>query len=82
MMWVADKKSRIRLGKILFVFSTAVWILGLALLVVRPEIKGVIWIGVVLIVISDITFYISAILLGTELIRKYGKYLDPRKWFK
>lgn len=71
------------IGKILLVFSTVIWISGLALVPFLPlKLASKAWLAGTCIVIGEVTFYISAFLLGKEIIKKYRKYLNPREWFK
>jgi hypothetical protein len=71
------------IGKVLFVFSSVIWLFGIfavPFLPLKLSLKA--WVAGTCIVIGEIAFYVSAILLGKEVIKKYRKYFDPRNWFR
>ncbi|QIN77560.1 transporter suffix domain-containing protein [Rubrobacter marinus] len=35
-----------------------------------------------LVVVAEGTFFVSALVLGREAVRRYRRYLDPRTWFR
>ncbi len=40
-----------------------------------------VWVSAGLVVVAETVFLISALVLGREAVRRYRRYLDPRRWF-
>ena len=40
-----------------------------------------IWVSAGLVVVAETIFLLSALVLGREAVRRYRRYLDPRRWF-
>ncbi len=40
-----------------------------------------IWVSVGLVVVAETIFLFSVFFLGREVVRRYRRYLDPRRWF-
>ena len=40
-----------------------------------------VWVSGGLVVVAETVFLISALLIGREAVRRYRRYLDPRRWF-
>ncbi|HLL56333.1 MAG TPA: transporter suffix domain-containing protein [Rubrobacteraceae bacterium] len=40
-----------------------------------------VWVSAGLVVVAETVFLISALLIGREAVRRYRRYLDPRRWF-
>ncbi len=40
-----------------------------------------VWVAADLVVVAEVTFLLSALLLGREAVRHYRGFLDPRRWF-
>ena len=40
-----------------------------------------IWAGSAFLVLGDVAFWVAALALGREVIRRYRRFLDPRDWF-
>jgi len=71
------------IGRILFVFSLAIWLFGVLAVPFLPlKLSLKAWVAGVCIVVGEITFYVSAVLLGKEVIKKYRKYFNLRNWFR
>lgn len=68
-----------KLGLFLFIVSFLPW---LAILFVVPflplDITQKTAIDVVLVVVAEVCFWLSVILLGKEVVTKYRRYLNPR----
>ena len=41
-----------------------------------------VWVSGGLVVAAEAVFWVSALLLGREAVRRYRRYLDPRTWFR
>ena len=39
------------------------------------------WATAALLVVGEVAFWVSAVLLGREVVRRYRAYLDPRRLF-
>lgn len=84
-LYVENEKTKNimkRIGIFLFILS---WILyGIALIVPFtpiPTNTKVILVPI-FIVLGEIAFWVSCVILGKELIKRYKKYLIPANWFK
>lgn len=40
-----------------------------------------VWVSSGLVIVAEGTFFISALVLGREAVRRYRRLLDPRNWF-
>ncbi len=40
-----------------------------------------VWVASGLVVAAEGTFLLSALILGREAVRRYRRFLDPRRWF-
>ena len=40
-----------------------------------------VWVASGLVVAAETVFLLSALVLGREAVRRYRRYLDPRRWF-
>ena len=40
-----------------------------------------VWVAAGLVAVAEVTFLLSALLLGREAVRHYRGFLDPRRWF-
>lgn len=80
---VVKRRISLLLGKVLLTFSTLIWITGIAIIPLLPyDLLTRAWLAGAFIVIGEITFYASVILLGKEMVKKYGRYLKPSYWIK
>lgn len=41
-----------------------------------------VWVSGGLVVAAEAVFWVTALLLGREAVRRYRRYLDPRTWFR
>ena len=41
-----------------------------------------VWVSSGLVVAAEAVFWVSALLLGREAVRRYRRHLDPRTWFR
>ncbi len=81
--WGGQTKNSLLLGKVLLTFSTLIWITGIAIIPLLPyDLLTRAWLAGAFIVIGEIIFYASVILLGKEMVKKYGRYLKPGCWIK
>jgi hypothetical protein len=72
-----------KLGLFLFIVSFIPW---LAILFVVPflplDISQKTAIDVVLVVVAEVCFWLSVLLLGKEVVTKYRRYFNPRYLWK
>lgn len=40
-----------------------------------------VWVSAGLVAVAEMVFLLSALVLGWEAVRRYRRYLDPRRWF-
>lgn len=67
----------------MLVFSTLMWIAGVAVIpLLSYDLLTKAWLAGSFIVIGEVTFYASAVLLGRELVKRYSRYLNPKYWTK
>ncbi|UFT99107.1 transporter suffix domain-containing protein [Radiobacillus kanasensis] len=77
-----NNKAFSKLGWLFIILSCLFWIL-LAVIPFLPfsvGIKAVVATGS--IVLAEVFFWIGAILVGKEVMKKYKAYLTPKKWKK
>lgn len=77
-----EKGSRVRLlGWTILVASAVLW----AAVAVVPflPLSGTqkIWAAGALAVAGEVAFWIAAVVLGREVVRRYRSFLNPRNWF-
>lgn len=71
-----------KIGVLLIILSFVLYG-GLLLVPFTPYTTGTkAVISTVLIVSGEASFWLGALILGKELVKKYGKYLNPARWFK
>ncbi len=70
------------LGFALLAFAFLMWVLVPVVLLfpVSPAQKG--WTTAALLVVGEVAFWVSAVILGREVVRRYRSYLDPRRLFR
>ena len=75
-------KSKLYAGYLFLVLSFVMYSLALLLPVFNfaPGTKAVLFI--VFVVIAEVSFVVSAVLLGKEIVKKYRRYLNPLNWFR
>ncbi|GCE29641.1 hypothetical protein KDA_51250 [Dictyobacter alpinus] len=78
----AEKKRWLWLGATLIVLSTLLWVCLFALPFLPVNAGAKVGIGVGLAVIAEITFWIGGALVGTRVIARYRRFLNPRRWLK
>lgn len=76
------KSLRFILGIALFIVSTIIFALMLLVPTLDVSFEEKTKIAIVLAIIGEILFWISAYLLGKELFQKYKSYLNPTNWLK
>lgn len=77
----SPKRARY-LGFGLLAFALLMWVLVpvVLLLPLSTVQKG--WTTAALLVVGEVAFWLSAVLLGREVVRRYRSYLDPRRLFR
>jgi hypothetical protein len=76
------KAGRLRLlGIILFVAAILFWIAAPAVVFFPLSAAQKVWVGSVFLVLGEVTFWVAAVVLGREVLGRYGRSLDPRGWF-
>jgi hypothetical protein len=77
----APRRARY-LGFSLLALAFLMWVLvPVALLLpLSAAQKG--WTTAALLVVGEVAFWVSAVLLGREVVRRYRSYIDPRRFFR
>jgi hypothetical protein len=74
--------SRTRLlGIILLVVAVLFWAAAPAVILIPLSATQKVWAGSAFLVLGEVAFWISAVVLGREVFRRYRRKLDPRGWF-
>jgi hypothetical protein len=74
-------KKRLRyVGIALLVASAVLWTAVLAVPFLPVAMGWKVGIGSVVVVVAEVAFWISALILGREVVSRYRRYLDPRTW--
>jgi hypothetical protein len=72
-----------KLGLFLFIVSFLPWVAILFIVPFLPlDISQKTAINVVLVVVAEVCFWLSVLLLGKEVVTKYRRYLNPRYLWK
>lgn len=69
------------LGMTLLVAAVLFWVAAPAVLLIPLSATQRVWAGSAFLVLGELAFWASAVVLGRELFRRYRRYLDPRSWF-
>ncbi len=77
------KPRRARLvGVVLLAFAVSMWIAVPAVFLLPLQTEQKLWAASALAVLGEGAFWISALLLGCEVVRRYRRFLDPRPWLR
>ncbi|MEG4393463.1 transporter suffix domain-containing protein [Microcoleus sp. BROC3] len=72
-----------KLGLFLFIVSFVPWLVVLFIVPFLPlNLTQKTTLSVVLVVVAEVCFWISVVLLGKEVVTKYRRYLNPRYLWK
>lgn len=69
------------LGIVLLVAAVLFWAAAPAVLLIPLSATQKVWAGSAFLVLGEVAFWASAVVLGREVFRRYRRYLDPRGWF-
>lgn len=69
------------LGIGLLVAAVLFWVLAPAVILTPLSATQKVWTGSAFLVLGEVAFWASAVVLGREVFRRYRRYLDPRGWF-
>jgi hypothetical protein len=69
------------LGIILLVAAVLCWVAAPAVLLIPLSAAQKAWTSSALLVLGEVAFWVSAVVLGREVFRRYRRFLDPRGWF-
>ncbi|MBM7694397.1 hypothetical protein JOC77_003858 [Peribacillus deserti] len=75
------RKSTFKLGIILLVVSTLIWIAPLLVPFLDVNGKTKLAITAVLLVIAEILFWAGVFFAGKEAAKRFRGYLNPKTWF-
>lgn len=74
-------EKRLRyVGIALLVASAVLWAAVLAVPFLPVAMGWKVGIGSGVVVVAEVAFWISALILGREVVARYRRYLDPRTW--
>lgn len=78
-----EKARQMRvLGLGLLAFAVSMWIAAPAVFLLPLQMAQKLWTATALAVLGEGAFWISALLLGREVVRRYRRFLDPRPWLR
>jgi anti-sigma factor RsiW len=78
----SKKSGRTRFfGLILLVAAVVFWVAAPAVLLLPLSAEQKVWMGSAFLVLGEVAFWASAVVLGREVFRRYRSVLDPRRWF-
>ena len=69
------------LGLVLLVAAVVFWVAAPAVLLIPLSAEQKVWMGSAFLVLGEVAFWASAVVLGREVFRRYRSVLDPRRWF-
>ena len=70
------------LGFALLALAFLMWVLVPVVLLIPVSVAEKGWTTAALLTIGEVAFWISAVILGREAVRRYRSYLDPRRLFR
>ncbi|WP_409290057.1 transporter suffix domain-containing protein [Peribacillus sp. SCS-37] len=78
----SDRKSTLKLGIILLVMSTVLWLVPLLVPFLELSGKGKVVLTALLLIAAEILFWAGVFFAGKEAAQKFRGRLNPKKWFK
>lgn len=69
-------------GIALLAASAVLWAAVLAVPFLPVAVGWKVGIGSGVVVVAEVAFWVSALILGREVVSRYRRYLDPRTWGK
>jgi p-aminobenzoyl-glutamate transporter AbgT len=69
------------LGIILLVAAVLFWVAAPTVLLTPLSTAQKAWTSSAFLVLGEVAFWVSAVVLGREVFRRYRRFLDPRGWF-
>ena len=69
------------LGIALLVAAVLFWVAVPAVVFLPLSAGQKVWVGSVFLVFGEVAFWVAALLLGREVVRRYRRFFDPRVWF-
>ncbi|HET7273321.1 MAG TPA: transporter suffix domain-containing protein [Rubrobacter sp.] len=77
----SKKARRTRLlGIVLLVAAVLFWAAAPAVLLLPLSGVQKVWAGSAFLVLGEVAFWASAVVLGREAFRRYRRFFDPRDW--
>jgi Kef-type K+ transport system membrane component KefB len=77
----SKKPNRTRLlGVVLLVVAVLFWVAAPAVVLFPLSAGQKVWAGSAFLVLGEVAFWVAALALGREAIRRYRRFLDPRDW--
>ena len=78
----SKNRGRTRLfGVVLLVAAVLFWMAVPAVVLVPLSAGQKSWAGSAFLVLGEVAFWVAALVLGREVIRRYGRFFYPRDWF-
>jgi hypothetical protein len=79
---VPRKRNGTRLlGIVLLVAAILFWVATPAVVFFPLSAGQKVWVGSAFLVVGEVAFWVAAVLLGREMVRRYRRFLDPRVLF-
>ena len=76
------KPNRTRLlGMVLLGASVLFWVAAPAVVFFPLTAGQKVWAGSAFLVMGEVAFWVAALVLGREVVRRYRRFLDPRSLF-
>jgi hypothetical protein len=69
------------LGIGLLVAAVVFWVAAPAVVLTPLSAGQKVWASSALLILGEVAFWVAALALGREVLRRYRRYLDPRGWF-
>jgi len=70
------------IGYIFLALSFLFYALALSLPLINFSIASRALLFTIFVIIAEVSFIVSAVILGKEFVKKYRSYLNPFNWFK
>jgi len=76
------KKWKFKLGIVMIIISTLIFVLLLVLPFIETTDKNKIFISTFIVVTGEIFFWVGGFFVGRQMVDKYKSYINPKKWFR
>jgi hypothetical protein len=67
-------------GTVLFVVAVLFWVAAPTVLLIPLSAAQKAWTSSAFLILGEVAFWVAAVALGREALRRFRRYLDPHGW--